>query len=281
MTRARPSAKGKRSQLFDDGPDRAVSDVVAHVLIFAIIISGVAVVAAGAFNPLVELSDREQIENSERGMKAAAATLDDIHRQSGTQRSFNIVPGGGTVFLNESFINITSPNDLEMAVPVNSTEHRFDQPYGEVTVAYESGGVFRSPGVGASYGPSITCGNDMAIVSLVRLQGGNFHISAGAGTTNILNPRSVPSDAPVADLGRSIIFNAEVTSTQRNVTSFGGPDSTGTVRIDVSSSAVPDQWARYFQSDQSAWSQNSGDYECSDVAQALVRVVTIELETGY
>lgn len=265
----------------NEDSDRAVSDVVAHVLVFAVIISGVALVASGAFDPLVQLSDREQLQNSERGMKAAAATLDDIHRQGGTQRTFNIVPGGGTVFLNQSNISLSSTDPaLNESYTVNSIEHVFEQSYGEVTIAYESGGVFRSPGLGASYGPSITCGNDMAIVSLVRLRGGNFYISAGQDSADVLNPRSIPSDAPVADLGRSIIFNAEAASIQRNLTSFGG--GTGNVSIDVSESAVPTQWANYLGRDQSGWSTSgSAEFKCVNVNEALVRIVTIELETGY
>lgn len=246
---------------------------------FSIIISGVGLVSTGAFASLAELSDREQIENSERGMKSAAVTLDDIHRQGDTRRSFNLALGGGSIAYNESEIEVSSPDaaTLNETHGVNALEHRFDGSPEDVTVAYEGGAVFRSPGGSVRYRPTIECDDDLAIVSLVRLEADNFAISEGEGPRTVLNPRSVLGEAPVADLGRALIFSTVAEKHQRNVTSFDGGD--GTVRVDVSESANPVEWGQYFERSSSEWKKNGNAvYECKDVDTTLVRVTTIELQ---
>lgn len=256
--------------------ERAVSDLVAYTLMFSIIIVGVTLVSFGALDFLEETSDREQVENSERAMGATAATLDDIHRQADTQRSFNLPLGGGNVFFNESAIDVSSPDfpAFNRTYRINALEHRFDRSPEDVTVAYEAGGVFRSPGANAQYRPSIRCTeNDVAVVSLVRLEGDNFDISEGYENPSVLNPRSFPTDAPLAEFGRTLIFSADVVRAQRNYTT-----TSGTLRVNVSGSANPAQWNSYFGRPGSDWTEAGTDtWECRNVDATLVRVTTIRL----
>lgn len=264
------------------GGDRGISDVVAYTLMFSIIITGVGLVSFGAAGSLQELSDREQVRNSERSLAAAAATLDDLHRQGDTRRSFNLPLGGGEVFLNESRIRVSSPDDpaLNATYNVSSLEQQFERSSQDVTVAYEAGGVFRSPGVGVPYQPSFRCDGDVAIVSLVNLKAGNFIVSETGGGSVTLNPRSVPSEAPFADLGRTLIFSAQTVDIRRNESSFG---SGGTIRVNVSGSPNREQWGSYFERSNGEWEDDPDDdhvWECRDVDTTLVRVVTVELETS-
>jgi hypothetical protein len=263
------------------GDDRGVSDLIAFVLMFSIIISGVALVSGNAFDSLTELSDREQIENSERGMKSAAVTIDDIHRQGDTQRSFSLALGGGSIAYNESEIEVSSPDDATFGrtYDVNAIEHRFDRSPEDVTVAYEGGAVFRAPSGRVRYQPSIACDDNLAIVSFARLEADNFAISEGEKPRTVLDPRSVSGEAPVADLGRSLIFSAEVEKRQRNVTSFDGSGGTGTISLNVSASANPTEWGQYFERSESEWTEDSNSvYKCENVDDAVVRVTTIELQ---
>lgn len=243
---------------------------------FSIIVSGVAFASTGAFDSLTELSDREQIENSERGMRSAAVTLDDIHRQGDTRRSFNLALGGGSVAYNESEIEVSGPGTFGGTYDVNALEHRFDWSPEDITVAYEGGAVFRAPGGSVRYRPTIECDDDLAIVSLVRLDADNFAISEGESPRTVLDPHSALEEAPVAELGRSLIFSAAAERRQRNVTSFGGG---GTVTVDVSGSANPAEWAQYFERSGSEWTKASDtEYECENVDVAVVRVTTIRLQ---
>lgn len=260
-----------------DQHDSGASDIIAFVLMFAIIILGVGIVSLGAFGDLAEFSDREQVESGERGLAAAASTLDSLHRQDDTRRKFNIAPGEGTVFLNSSTINVNVTDSkyerFNMTVQTNSLEHLFRRSPNDVTLAYESGAVFRSPGVRARYPPSLECVPDeTAIVSLVRLKEKNFNIGGGESSPPPLNPRGLPGESPVADLGRTLIFSAELQNRQREVATF----SDESIRLNVSASANPQQWESYL--DDQGWDEvDDFLWECKDVDRALVRVTTIEL----
>jgi len=260
-----------------NGRGRGVSDTVAFVLMFAIIITGVGIVSLGAFDNLSEFSEREQIENSERGLAAAGATLDNLHRQNDTRRSFALALGGGSVFLNTSSIEISAPSngEFDATYQVNAIEHRFDRSPEDITVAYEAGTVFRSPGFGARYGPSIECrSNDRVIISLVKLEADNFAISRGSENNVVLNPYGLPGESPVADLDDTLLFSAEVVDQNRTVsTSVNGP-----IRVNVDDSAVPEQWRTYFERNDE-WQMGGSDdvWECPNVDTALVRVTTVRL----
>jgi len=261
-----------------DQHDSGASDIIAFVLMFAIIILGVGIVSLGAFGDLAEFSDREQVESGERGLAAAASTLDSLHRQDDTRRKFNIAPGEGTVFLNSSTINVNVTDSkyerFNMTVQTNSLEHLFRRSPNDVTLAYESGAVFRSPGVRARYPPSLECVPDeTAIVSLVRLTGDNFNIGGGESSPPPLNPRGLPGESPVADLGQTLIFSAELQDRHREVAKFSDDES---IRLNVSASANPQQWESYL--DDQGWDEvDDFLWECKDVDRALVRVTTIEL----
>jgi len=261
-----------------DQHDSGASDIIAFVLMFAIIILGVGIVSLGAFGDLAEFSDREQVESGERGLAAAASTLDSLHRQDDTRRKFNIAPGEGTVFLNSSTINVNVTDSkyerFNMTVQTNSLEHLFRRSPNDVTLAYESGAVFRSPGVRARYPPSLECVPDeTAIVSLVNLTGANFNIGGGESSPPPLNPRGLPGESPVADLGQTLIFSAELQDRHREVAKFSDDES---IRLNVSASANPQQWESYL--DDQGWDEvDDFLWECKDVDRALVRVTTIEL----
>jgi hypothetical protein len=261
-----------------DQHDSGASDIIAFVLMFAIIILGIGIVSLGAFGDLAEFSDREQVESGERGLAAAASTLDSLHRQDDTRRKFNIAPGEGTVFLNSSTINVNVTDSkyerFNMTVQTNSLEHLFRRSPNDVTLAYESGAVFRSPGVRARYPPSLECVPDeTAIVSLVRLTGDNFNIGGGESSPPPLNPRGLPGESPVADLGQTLIFSAELQDRHREVAKFSDDES---IRLNVSASANPQQWESYL--DDQDWNEiDDFVWQCKDVDRALVRVTTIEL----
>lgn len=262
--------------------DRAVSDLIAFVLMFAIIITGVGLVSFGAFDNLSEFSDREQIESGERGLSAAAATIDDIHRQSDTRRSFSLALGGGSVYLNESFVslNLSSSDTFNSTFhrqPINATEHRFDRSPEDVTVFYEGGGVFRSPGFGARYEPSLQCKDGTAIVSLVRLEAENFAISRGGGSSVVLNPRGLPGESPVADLDDTLLFSAELVDQNRTYRTFDSTGASPNLVVNFTGSPDPEQWENYFEQSDGWESLSSGEGVCKELDTVLVRVTTVEL----
>lgn len=275
---------------------RAVSDIIAFVLMFSIIITGVGLVSLGAFGNLTDFADREQVENSERGLTAMAATLDDIHRQNDTYRSeLKLAVGGSSVSVIESELNITiirnpgGPSSTPLPgygptdkFSLNSTEQRFDRDPEDVVVAYEGGGVFRRPGFGARYRPSMTCetqrGTNVAIISFVTLVSDDFRISKGTGSSTVLNQRGVPGESPVADLDSTLLFDAELA--EQNSSYFAS--SSYRVLVNVSDTQNTAQWENYFNRTNSQWnaSPNDSEFECrgsGGVDAVQVRQITVDL----
>lgn len=254
--------------------DRGVSDLVAFVLTFSIIITGVGIVSVGAYGSLGEFADREQVDSAERGLVAGATVLDDIHREDDLRRSFTLGLSGGFVYLNESTVTVNVSGGGSYSAH-NALEHRFDpQGAGPVSIAYEAGGLFRSNAVGARYEPSIGCSaeTDTAVVSLVNLTTtDSIAVSEGYSRQTVLNPNalSLPQDAPVGVTEQTLSFDARLVGVETATA-----DTNRTVTIDVGDSASPARWGEYL--DETGWNGSGSTWECS-AETVVVRVTTIEL----
>ena len=58
--------------------DRAVSDVVSYILVFALIISTVGIVSVSGISGLQDSRDGERVENAQRGFDLLADDVEDI-----------------------------------------------------------------------------------------------------------------------------------------------------------------------------------------------------------
>lgn len=275
---------------------RAVSDVVAFSLVFSIVLLGVGAVTAGGFGALTDLSERQEIQNSERGMSALGVTMDSMHRSGDTYREPSLTLSDAELSLNTTQINVTSTDSafnsrLGSQLPaggnltVNALEHRFDRPGEDVVVLYEAGAVFRTQSSGPRYGPSIQCreipgGETQAIVSLVNLSAGERISRSVPGTETVtIQPTSLPDNSLTSADNYQIDFQAERVDRSRVVDpEFDGPDQ---LVVDVSGASRPALWGAYFTDPENGWSTtgSAATFEC-DADSVLVRVTTIELSVA-
>lgn len=268
-----------------ESTSRGVSDVVAFVLTFSIIIAGVGIVSMGGFDRLTEFTNGQQIDNSERGMEAAASTVDNLHRSSDTYREFDLALNSGNIWFNDTEItvetdgaNLTSvsptDNSSRAQIDVNALEHRFNLGDEEESIAYEGGGVFRTGTSRARYEPSIAVEGGTAIISLVNLTtDGTIDRSGGFRSDIALEPTGVPQESPVSADNQFISFSAELVDQHRTLNRSA---DNATLEIDISESAYPQQW-KYFFDEAEHWDGSDGVYETDGVDTILVRVSTIEL----
>lgn len=267
--------------------NRGVSDVVAFVLTFSIIITGVGVVSTGGFDRLTEFTADQQVDNGERGMEAAAVAVDDVHRSNDTYREFALSLNGGNVWFNETALELKNsgapdlsgltpgagPNEAQ--IELNALEHRFDLSDETVNIAYEGGGVFRSDTARTRYEPGIRVDGDTAIVSLVNLTTDESIDRSGAYRPDItLDPTSVPQRSPVSTDRQFVSFSAEWQG-QKRVYETSADD----LEIDVSDTAYPRQWGYFFEEIESgSWDNTNNVYSFgSDVDTVVIRVSTVEL----
>lgn len=94
--------------------DRAVSEVVSYVLVFALITGAVAVVSVSGFSTLQDTRNAEQINNAERAYDVLGDNLADIYQRDAPGRATEInlasasLSTGGNVTVNVSVIDGTT-----------------------------------------------------------------------------------------------------------------------------------------------------------------------------
>ena len=240
------------------GRDRAVSDVVAFVLVFALVVTAVGLVTTIGFGSLQEVAQSEQAKSAEVAFDAVAETVADIERGTAPVRSSEVslsdgsmsVVEGATVDVrvrhaSESF----STTDYEYSRTTGGIEYRSE----DTRFTYESGTVYRGGSAGSvrRASPSMTCEDGTAFVSLVQVQADGTSSVAGGSTTVVSRATN-----------RSMLYS-----------SARQPNTQG-VQVTVTSPGQ-EAWNEYF-ADAAGWSGSSGTYTCS-AERVFVRLTVVEV----
>jgi len=287
----RPTGRGsQRRRERQRLQERGISDVVAFVLIFSIVIVSGTIVATAGVDQLTELRDFEQVQSSQQAMEVAASDLNHL-QQGGLVTNLAFAPNGGSIWVNQSSLqmNVSGPgidtDEINGTYQVNSLEHRVSRGDQDVTLAYESGAVVRSDGAAFQYEPRWRNDEDTVIVTIVSLRTESDDITVGSGGFSeavALEPRrGIPQGAPASDPGQTIQIGAEANSTEQQQW-YVQLNETQTepvnVTVNVSGTANPDQWARAL--GDAGWDEDdNGEYEYETGAEEtlLIRHVVIEL----
>lgn len=229
--------------------DRGVSEVVAFVLVFGIIMGSVAVVYAFGLPAMLSYQESEQVQNAERAYTALAENFNDVLRYDG------IVERSSEVTLREGSLS-TPQETTTLDIDGLGDEDGWDSDtvelgalvysYDDAIIAYEGGGVFRGEadddGSVPIRQPKISCTGEQGIVSLVQID---------ADQPNVFSTE-----------GREITIREDETRTA---------SMDGTLNIEINESAELERgWELAL--DRYGWD----DGEC-DADETLVRIVTIDV----
>jgi len=279
--------------MFDE---RGLSDVIAFVLTFSVIILSVSAVSVLGVTQLSEVRDREQVNSAERSMVSFAKNLDDVSRQGDRVRSSELSLQDGRVDLTEANIRLrinetgNSSGNWTQTVETNALEHRLDKSFGDVRISYEGGSVFREDVTEDGeprmrYRPTMRCAPDegMAVVTLVSLQG---EVSVGAGSPTFgVGPENIPDEeAPVQDFEQAVQLAGTLDRTESEIVYVDRDGSVGkTVFLNVSETTNAEGWRGYLDDGDTGWRSTADDdygYRCSDdeLDTVVVRVVTIDID---
>jgi hypothetical protein len=278
---------------------RGLSDVIAFILTFSVIILSVSAVSVLGVQQLTETRDREQVNSAERSMIAFAANLDDVSRQGDNVRSGGIALQDGRLDLVDASVRLriteTPGGDETRSVEVNALRHRLTKSFGDVDITYENGAVFRHTLAGANeprmqYYPTMRCAPDkrVAIVTLVALNG-SVNVGAGSPTFSVGPQDAGGQEAPVEDLEQAVQLAGRLNESESEVVYSDMSDATGkTVHIDVSGTTNTAGWESYLlnetnwnESTATGYQASCGDDSLSgvddDLNTVVVRTVTVDI----
>lgn len=249
----------KKTKLKSTGNDRGVSEVVAFVLIFAIIIGSVGILYTTGFQSMTSYQEGEQLRNAERAMGALASNFNDLQRNGGIQER------AGELNLRDGTIR-TGGNGTNVTVDVLDESYNESHRLGAITyqkgssvIAYDGGGVFRGVDGEPSQSvvlerPRLACNpeSETAVISLLKLE----------------------SDGGVRSFQSSGSLELTVV---RNTTEVHTVTGAGGVNVTVTDSPFENGWSHAL--DRNGWEWDGVDTgTCADAKTVTVRIVSATVE---
>lgn len=251
-----------------DGPTRTrgVSDLVAFVVVFAVIVTSVGVVYTVGYDSVIDISEGSQSESASRAFEIVTQRLGEIERGNspGWRGEFDLAGGSVGVTSGAQFevvVNVTSGSDRAYTLGTGALVY----DHGRTEMTYEGGALFRTSGDDAAMvdTPPITCdvggeGPDRAVVSVVRVSTGGEQSLVSSGTVEI-----------DARHNRTRILYPD------NRTGVASASDAGFVNVSIAGTDNADAWGRYFeQSDD--W-VGDGPYSCQ-ADRVYVRAVSLDID---
>lgn len=242
--------------------DRAVSEVIAFVLTFSIIITSVGVVSAVGFSVLQGVQEDEQALNAQRGFQTLADSFGEIDRGHAPSRSGEISLSDGVVFTRTGS---ASNSTLDVEIGISGPNRTYANDVGtllyrsegeQTTIGIQSGAVFRkdkfSDRAVMVQSPSFACTDDVAIVSLVVFES-DTNVRGGDGTV-------------------------QITASEQSSTLLWANSSAQNVTVEYGGNRFNESWAGYFE-DEEGWSENGGSAICEvgGSGTVIVRRTVIEI----
>ncbi|GAB3681145.1 hypothetical protein GCM10028857_04920 [Salinarchaeum chitinilyticum] len=235
--------------------DRGVSEVIAFVLIFSVVITSVGLLYTAGFGSINQIQEDETDRSAQQAFSASAVALQDIQRGQGEHRAFDVELSGRTMAIDD---------DLSLSVSIDGTDVSNGDADGglvyglgaDTKIVYQSGAVIRSDGPDSQTvirTPEFTCTDGHAVVSLVTLTGPSGSVSSDGSI-------EIRADGPLAG-DETVVASAT-----------GGPH---TLTVSYGGTPYEAAWERYFED--YGWSTSSGDATCT-ADSVYVRNVPIDLE---
>ena len=238
--------------------ERGVSEVIAFILVFAIILGSVGLLYVVGFDSMQSYQENEQLSNAERAMDALADNFNDVARYDGIEsRSGELSARGGTVRVGGESTNVTITDGDDDPIKLDQSGIKLEDlelgtlqyESGGDTISYEGGGVFRGhedhDGSVTLSEPMVKCGTSSAIITLVIIDADG--------------ERSLTADGLVE------IDVDQVNVTRETTTVDGNP-----VSISVSENSPNEM----------AWSRSidNAGFENCEVDTVSIHLVTIEVD---
>ncbi|MFP9190373.1 DUF7289 family protein [Natronosalvus vescus] len=233
--------------------ERAVSEVLAFILVFTIVIGSVTIVSVFGMQSLTSYQEGEQLRNAERAMDALSDNFNDVVRYDGiTTRSGELNLRDGSITTNHEGTELSITIDGGSDHTITTGGLVYEAGSGTDTIAYEGGGIFRGDHTGnvALERPMIRCTEDTAVISLLVIE---------------QEPRTFQSSEI------SQISISETDSIRRTYT------NPGDVTITVDDSDYKMGWERTLEQGEWDWNEDDSEATCTP-DRVTIHIVTAELD---
>ena len=169
--------------------ERAVSDVVGYVLVFALVTATIGTVFAVGFVGVEERQNAERVANVERAFDVLDDNVRDLQRYEDPSRATEIRLSGGTLSL-EAETTMTLEYEYDNGTVENESIPMSTLTYtnGDTTLAYEGGAWFRVDGDRATMRspPRFVANDNQTILPVVQLlEGRNTETIRTDGTVQV------------------------------------------------------------------------------------------------
>lgn len=164
--------------------ERAVSEVVSYVLVFALVVSAVGVISVSGLSTLQDTRNNEQMENAERAFDVLANNLADIHRRDAPSRATEISLGEARLATGDNVtmrVNVTDSSGTWRSESwrIRPLVYTGDD---DRKLVYEAGAVFRTSNGGGIQvtDPPFVVSEDRVLISVVGLNRPDRQALAGS-----------------------------------------------------------------------------------------------------
>jgi len=125
--------------------ERAVTEVVGFALVFALVVSMVAIVSVVGFDELEDTRDQEELNNAERAFDVLADNLADIHDGGAPSRATEVNLESARLEVGQRVtINVTGINQSGASFVNTFTSQPIVYASGDAELVYSGGAVFRT-----------------------------------------------------------------------------------------------------------------------------------------
>jgi hypothetical protein len=224
------------------GSSRGLSDVVAFVLMFGIIITSVGLVATFGLTELEEFDRDQKLNNADRTFELIARSLDEIEESQATVRTDAIDLGGGSITVSPSSsvtVSVTgSGTSYTETFPLNTLVYESE----DTMIGYENGATYRVRAQSDSgiinHEPGLICSDGTAVLSFVTVQGQEDRALGGSGTFRITG--RLTNSTLLYPVARSGAGNASAADQVEMTYTFSGESRAR-------------EWANHFDRSQGDW----------------------------
>lgn len=213
--------------------ERAVSEVLGYVLVFALVTATIGIVFTIGIGGLQSAQQSEQVNNVERAFDVFSHNVEDIHRRDAPSRATEVRLIGGTLGFDDRSNFTVETDQYNTSIHPEPLVYRSD---GGTEIVYEAGAIIRTDGD-----------------SSVMLKKPNMHFSDRQSHLAIIQSlRSIGSAEEVR--GDRVVL---VVGVNRGTELMLRDENPNDVTIMVNSTRH-DAWARYFED------EFDGDVEVDD-----------------